>query len=122
MKGQPLPMAPQAPDRPLPLLRALADETRLEIVLLLGARGELDVEAIAEGFAQDRSVISRHLAALHAAGVLIRRADGRRALYRLDGAALLARLEALTALVRASLAGCCPPDEDDEAGQDRLSP
>jgi DNA-binding transcriptional ArsR family regulator len=90
-------------------VRALADPCRLEIVLRLGQCGEQDIEAISEGFAQDRSGISRHLSALHAAGVLTRRQEGRRVLYRVDGGALLDRLEALTESLRAALSSCCPP-------------
>lgn len=94
---------------PLELLRALADPCRLEILLRLGQCGERDIEGIADGFVQDRSVISRHLAALHAAGVLLRRQEGRRVLYRVDGSALIHRLEALTAALRAAMSSCCPP-------------
>lgn len=94
---------------PLDLLRALADPCRIEILLRLGQCGEQDIEAIAQGFRQDRSVISRHLAALHAAGVLLRRPEGRRVLYRVDGQALIQRLEALTDGLRAAMTSCCPP-------------
>ena len=82
---------------------------RLEILLRLGQGGEQDIEAISEGFAQDRSVISRHLAALYAAGVLIRRPEGRRVIYKVDGEVLIARLEALVAALRSAMSSCCPP-------------
>lgn len=94
---------------PIELLRALADPCRLEILLRLGQGSEQDIEAISDGFAQDRSVISRHLSALHAAGVLTRRQEGRRVLYGVDGASLIARLEALTESLRAAMSSCCPP-------------
>lgn len=111
MKGRtsaPPPQSAVCGPLPLELLRALADPCRLEILLRLGQCGEQDIEAIAEGFTQDRSVISRHLAALHAAGVLLRRHEGRRVLYRVDGQALISRLEALVAALRAAMSTCCP--------------
>lgn len=93
---------------PLDLLRALADPCRLEILLRLGQCGEQSVEVLAEGFPQDRSVLSRHLSTLHAAGVLMRRHEGRRVFYRVDGQALIGRLEALVADLRSAIASCCP--------------
>lgn len=112
MAGLSLPLAPAGPDGlPLALLRALAEPTRLELVLALAASGERDIEAIAAEFPQDRSVISRHLSTLHAAGALRRRQEGRRVLYQLDGPALLSSRDALSAQVRTSMAGCCGPEQ-----------
>lgn len=102
-------MAASQDELPLALLRALAEPTRLELVLALAASGERDVEAIAAEFPQDRSVISRHLAALHGAGALRRRQEGRRVLYALDGPVLLASLDALATRLRTSMEGCCGP-------------
>lgn len=108
-KSAPPPASAVCGPLPLELLRALADPCRLELLLRLGQCGEQDIEAVAEGFTQDRSVISRHLSALHTAGVLLRRPEGRRVLYRVDGQALISRLEALVAALRAAMSTCCPP-------------
>ncbi len=61
--------------RPLTrVLRALADETRVRIVALLG-QGELCVCHLESALALGQSNVSRHLGILKAAGVV----DGRRA-------------------------------------------
>ncbi|MFO5697880.1 metalloregulator ArsR/SmtB family transcription factor, partial [Klebsiella pneumoniae] len=49
---------------PLQLFKNLADETRLGIVLLLKARGELCVCDLCTALAQSQPKISRHLAML----------------------------------------------------------
>lgn len=65
--------------------------------------------AIAAAFPQDRSVISRHLASLHAAGVLRREKVGRRVVFEVDGAAVIERLEEMLARFRDVIRVCCPP-------------
>ncbi|MFO5512354.1 metalloregulator ArsR/SmtB family transcription factor, partial [Klebsiella pneumoniae] len=53
---------------PLQLFKNLADETRLGIVLLLKARGELCVCDLCTALAQSQPKISRHLAMLRESG------------------------------------------------------
>lgn len=55
---------------PLQLFKNLADETRLGIVLLLKARGELCVCDLCTALAQSQPKISRHLAMLRESGLL----------------------------------------------------
>ena len=55
---------------PLQLFKNLADETRLGIVLLLKARGELCVCDLCTALAQSQPKISRHLEMLRESGLL----------------------------------------------------
>ena len=63
--------------------RALADRTRLRIVNLL-ARGSLCVCDIQRILEQPQSSVSRHLALLKSAGLIVDRRDGMRTFYALD--------------------------------------
>jgi ArsR family transcriptional regulator len=64
------------------LFRALADRTRLRIVNLL-ARGSLCVCDIQRILEQPQSSVSRHLALLKSAGLIVDRRDGMRTFYAL---------------------------------------
>ena len=69
---------------PLQLFKNLADETRLGIVLLLKARGELCVCDLCTALAQSQPKISRHLAMLRGSGLLLDRKQGKWVHYRLS--------------------------------------
>ena len=69
---------------PLQLFKNLADETRLGIVLLLKARGELCVCDLCTARAQSQPKISRHLAMLRESGLLLDRKQGKWVHYRLS--------------------------------------
>jgi len=69
---------------PLQLFKNLADETRLGIVLLLKARGELCVCDLCTELAQSQPKISRHLAMLRESGLLLDRKQGKWVHYRLS--------------------------------------
>ena len=69
---------------PLQLFKNLADETRLGIVLLLKARGELCVCDLCTALAQSQPKISRHLAMLRESGLLLDREQGKWVHYRLS--------------------------------------
>lgn len=69
---------------PLQLFKNLADETRLGIVLLLKARGELCVCELCTALAQSQPKISRHLAMLRESGLLLDRKQGKWVHYRLS--------------------------------------
>ena len=69
---------------PLQLFKNLADETRLGIVLLLKARGELCVCDLCTALAQSQPKISRHLAMLRERGLLLARKQGKWVHYRLS--------------------------------------
>ncbi len=62
-------------------LLAMSDETRQQIVALLG-EGEMSVSRITEHFALSQPTISHHLAILRRAGVLTSRREGRQVFYR----------------------------------------
>ena len=68
----------------LQLFKNLADETRLGIVLLLKARGELCVCDLCTALAQSQPKISRHLAMLRESGLLRDRKQGKWVHYRLS--------------------------------------
>ncbi|EPR7724491.1 transcriptional regulator [Klebsiella variicola] len=69
---------------PLQLFKNLADDTRLGIVLLLKARGELCVCDLCTALAQSQPKISRHLAMLRESGLLLDRKQGKWVHYRLS--------------------------------------
>ena len=91
--------------------KALCEPTRVEIIRKLITIGACDVGTIAHGLAQDRSVISRHLATLERAGICISQKNGRRVLYDLDGPYIVEKvssiLEAITPMVE-----LCKPFEN----------
>lgn len=66
------------------LFRALADPTRLRALLLLHAEGELCVCDLTHALKLSQPKISRHLAALRAAGLVVDRRDGQWIHYRVD--------------------------------------
>src|SRR5688572_13960779 len=83
------------------LFRSIGDEGRLTILEALGT-GERRVTDLAEETRQSQSAVSTHLAALHAAGLVVRRAAGREAWYAFAyptvGALLVAAEEIVTAV------------------------
>ena len=91
------------------LLAALAEPARLAILEFLFLKGPSDVTAIAGPQAQERSVVSRHLGLLLAAGLVRVRQDGRRRVFELDGQGLLGRLDAMVSGARRIVMICCPP-------------
>lgn len=90
------------------LFKALCEPVRIDLVRLLIANGRSDLSSLAEELPQDTSVISRHLAVLHRAGVVRREKQGRHVFYELDGPGLVERLEALVARLRRVVPFCCP--------------
>jgi DNA-binding transcriptional ArsR family regulator len=66
-------------------LKALTDNTRVQIVKKLILLGTCDVGTIAAGLSQDRSVISRHLMTLEQARITKSRKIGRRVFHSIDG-------------------------------------
>jgi DNA-binding transcriptional ArsR family regulator len=98
------------------LFRALCEPVRIEIVKLLTARGRSDVQTIAAQVPQDRSVVSRHLAVLHRAGVVRREKVGRQVFFELDGINIVMRMERMIERFRSILPLCCPPSTGARAG------
>lgn len=65
------------------LLKLLADETRLRIVLYLAQRGELHVRALCDRLGQSQPAVSHHLALLRVAGIVECRRHGKHNFYHL---------------------------------------
>lgn len=68
----------------LDITKALADESRLRLLMLLRG-GELCLCQLVEVLDLAPSTVSKHLALLHAAGLVQRRKDGKWHYYRLAG-------------------------------------
>jgi len=79
------------------ILSALSDPTRLEIVEFLGEE-ERCVCEIVPAFGRAQSTISKHLAILNEAGIVERRIDGKRTLYRVKNPRLFDLLREVDAL------------------------
>jgi DNA-binding transcriptional ArsR family regulator len=92
-----------------PVLRALAEPARLEVLRVLLLHGPADIGAIASHLPQDRSVVSRHLKTLEDAGLVRAERDGRYRRFELDGGAFIGALERILGETRAMAAVCCPP-------------
>ena len=73
---------------PDPLFRALADPTRRALFERLCCEGEHSVGALTLGSGVSQPVVSKHLAVLKQAGLVIDRPSGRQTRYRADLAAL----------------------------------
>jgi DNA-binding transcriptional ArsR family regulator len=90
------------------LFRALCEPARIEIVKVLTALGRCDVQTIVAQVPQVQSVISRHLAVLHRAGVVRREKVGRQVFFELDGTNVVARMERMIEQFRSIIPLCCP--------------
>jgi len=101
------------------LFRALCEPVRVEILAFLTEAGPCDVSTVAGRFPQDGSVISRHLACLHEAGILRRRKQGRHVFFEVDGPGVTDRLEKILERFRALVPLCCP---EPEQGRGRCAP
>lgn len=62
--------------------RALSDPRRLRILNLL-MQGERSVHELADAAGLEQPAVSRHLAQLRGEGIVARRAEGNRAIYRI---------------------------------------
>jgi len=71
----------------LPMIQAMGEPTRIEIMRLIGSR-ELAAGEIARHFAVTRPAVSHHLGVLREAGLLRERRAGTRRLYTLRPEAL----------------------------------
>lgn len=72
------------PIAPIELLQALNDETRLRIVALLSVHPELCVCDLVSGLDTHQPKVSRHLAILRRAGIVLDRRAGQWIYYRLS--------------------------------------
>lgn len=65
------------------LLRALANETRLCVILQLSQAGEKSVTELMEGMNCEQSLLSHHLTDMRAKGILNCRREGKNSFYSL---------------------------------------
>jgi ArsR family transcriptional regulator, arsenate/arsenite/antimonite-responsive transcriptional repressor len=79
------------------ILSALSDPTRLELLEYL-AGGERCVCEIIPAFSRSQSTISKHLNILYEAGILDRRIEGKRTLYRISNPKILNLLKNVDAI------------------------
>ncbi|WP_214317541.1 ArsR/SmtB family transcription factor [Nonomuraea sediminis] len=86
------------------LLKALASETRQQIMFLFSGEMELTVNQVAERLGLAQSATSTHLATLRDSGVLLARREWKTVYYRVNPQGID---QALTDL-RAALQSCCP--------------
>ncbi|MCC5576285.1 winged helix-turn-helix transcriptional regulator [Microtetraspora sp. AC03309] len=89
-------------------LKALASDTRQQILFLFAGGVELTVNEVAEKLSLAQSAASTHLATLRDAGVLASRREWKTVYYQVnpDGVA-----QALTDL-QVALRACCPPSAE----------
>jgi len=100
------------------VFKALCQPVRCEIVKIVTALGRADVSTIAAKLPQDSSVVSRHLLALHQAGVLRREKEGRYVYFELNGRHMVERLEAVPGQFKAVVATCCTlPERERKPGR-----
>ena len=67
--------------RPHQVFSALGDETRFEVLNILAVSGPASASTLAREMPVSRQAISKHLTALHDAGLLRRERDGREIKY-----------------------------------------
>jgi DNA-binding transcriptional ArsR family regulator len=91
-----------------PLLSALAEPARLDVMRVLLVHGAGDIASIATHLPQDRSVISRHLKTLQDAGIVRSHRDGRRVIYEIDGTRFIGALEGIVSEAKSLAPLCCP--------------
>lgn len=85
-------------DRKVKVFKALADPTRLQILDFL-KDGEKCVCEIIPAIGKAQSTVSKHLDVLHEAGILDRRIDGRRTLYRVRSQRVFDIIRAVESMV-----------------------
>jgi ArsR family transcriptional regulator len=79
------------------ILGAISDPTRIELLEYL-ANGERCVCEILPAFSRSQSTISKHLNILYEAGILDRKIDGKRTLYKIKDPQVFALLRAVDIL------------------------
>ena len=70
------------------VFNAIAEPRRRQIIELLGRRGTLAVGALVAALGLPQPAVSKHLAVLHAVGIVSASKDGRQRIYRLDAGEL----------------------------------
>jgi ArsR family transcriptional regulator len=94
------------------IFAALADPQRARMLRLL-ERSELAVGELASALQLPQSTMSRHLKALHTAGIVGKRAEGTATLYRLSREAISPEARSAWDLLRASIDDAAAFADDD---------
>jgi DNA-binding transcriptional ArsR family regulator len=105
-----LPAAPASADLVAKYFRALGDPTRLRILGLLQADGELSAGELVRRLGQPQPKVSNHLACLRWCGFVTTRRDHRIVYYRLADDRVAAMLELARGLLADNadhVAACC---------------
>jgi DNA-binding transcriptional ArsR family regulator len=90
-------------DEFLEVLRALADETRQQIIVLASGREEVNVNEIAKNFSLSRPTISHHLNVMKRVKLLKMRKEGKEIFYSFNKSYVIGLLEAFVD----NLKNCC---------------
>jgi DNA-binding transcriptional ArsR family regulator len=78
-------LAPRRKSRtPVPIFAALGDETRLRLLLRLGARGPLSISRLTEGSGITRQGVTKHLRVLAGAGLVRSTRRGKESLWQVE--------------------------------------
>jgi DNA-binding transcriptional ArsR family regulator len=80
--------------------KALCQPARIAALRELILLGRADVAAIAARLPQDRSVVTRHLQQLAAAGIVRAKRQGRHVFYEIDASAVAERLQGILSITR----------------------
>ena len=101
-------------------LKALASETRQQIMLLFAGGAQLTVGEVADACTLGQSTASEQLAILKRGGLVRSAREGKLVRYRADPTTIATRLADL----QSYLACCCPPAGDDQpfGGEPGLEP
>ncbi|PSW15890.1 hypothetical protein C9J01_02445 [Photobacterium rosenbergii] len=83
------------------LFKVFSEPARIQLAQIMISLGTSDVSTIAKHVSQDRSVVSRHLKAMHEVGVVSSEKVGRHTLYTFRAEDLASRLEFIAANIRA---------------------
>jgi DNA-binding transcriptional ArsR family regulator len=70
--------------RVAPILAALGDESRLQIVIKLCKGGPLSITRLSDGADISRQAVTKHLHALHKAGLVRSERHGRERIWKLE--------------------------------------
>lgn len=111
-------VGPQLEEATQAFLKALASETRQQVMMLFAGGAELTVGEVAERCGLGQSTASEHLALLRRGGLLRSTRVGKLVRYRADADRIAERLGEL----QSYLTRCCPPQsaaELDDSGSQR---
>ncbi|MEV0646435.1 metalloregulator ArsR/SmtB family transcription factor [Phytomonospora sp. NPDC050363] len=101
------PVVPELDEGARDFLKALASETRQQVMMLFAGGAELSVGEVAERAGLGQSTASEHLALLRRGGLLTSTRTGKTVKYRTDAVKVIAHMDDL----KAYLLACCPPTD-----------